>query len=147
MSSLEVEEKVSILEDLANPLLPEKKYSRELTADQEMEDLTERPKGQPIHNPIDHFCAIRSFNEIVCVHPLLIWTPDLNVNKSAGGIPEADQGGPSEGDAIESQTIVDTGFLTHLDGRRREDSKAKLWGCDPLEVQSVGKESENPRNR
>jgi hypothetical protein len=45
MSSLEVEEKVSILEDLANRLLPEKKYPQELTANQGMEGLTERPKG------------------------------------------------------------------------------------------------------
>ena len=147
MSSLEIEEKVSILEDLANRLLPEKKYSRKFTADQGIEDFTEWPKGELIHNVVHHFCAIRCFKKIVGVHPLLIWTPDLNVNKSAWGIPEADQGRPIEGGPIESETIVNTGSLPHLDGRRREDSKAKLWGCDPLEVQSIGKESENPRNR
>ena len=79
MSSLEIEEKVSILEDLANRLLPEQKYSRKFTADQGIEDFTEWPKGEPILNLVEHFCAIRSFNKIVCVHPLLIWTPDLNV--------------------------------------------------------------------
>ena len=118
MSSLEIKEKVSILEDLANRLLPEKKYSRKFTPDQWIEDFTEWPKGEPILNLVDHCCAIRSLKKIVGVHPLLIWTSDLNVNKSAWGIPEADQVGPSERDAIETQTLVDLGFLTHLDGRR-----------------------------
>lgn len=112
-----------------------------------MEDLTERPKGEPVHNLVDHFCGFRSFKKMVGVYPLFIRTPYLNVNKSAGWIPQGDQGEPSEGDTIESQTIIDTGSLTHLNRRRREDSKAKLWGRNSLEVQSVRKESENAGSR
>jgi len=118
MSSFQIEEKGSILEDLANRLLPEKKYPRKFTADQRIEDFTEGPKGELIHNLVHHFCAIRSLKKIVGVHPLLIWTPDLNVCKSAWGIPDGDQGGPIEGGPIESETIINTGSLPHLNGRR-----------------------------
>jgi hypothetical protein len=78
---------------------------------------------------------------------LLIWTPDLNVYKSAWGIPDGDQGRPVEGDPIEPETIVNTGFLPHLDRRWCDDLKAKLRRCDSLEIQSIGEESKNPRNR
>ena len=117
MSSFQLEEKGSIVEDLANRLLPEKKYPRKFTADQGIEDFTEGPKGELIHI-VHHFCAIRPFKKIVGVHPLLIWTTDLNVCKLAWGIPDGDQGRPIEGGPIESETIVNASSLTHLDGRR-----------------------------
>ena len=68
---------------------------------------------------------------------------DLFVHEAEGRFPCTDQGSPTDGEAVEAESVVDECAGMHLDGLRREDAEVQEIWRDTLEIRGVREEREH----
>lgn len=110
---------------------------------QPVSEITDRTKRQRIEHFVrDQRSSLPGF-ESVRVMPEAIWPTQLDVNEAPRGIIEGNICRPSDGDAKQSNPVVNQRPHPHRDGRWREQFKSQVWGSDLGEVLGALKEGEH----
>ena len=95
-----------------------------------MSDASDGPEWEHIaHFILNAGRYMANAFEAVLMHPESEGSRDLLVDEANSGFPVSDFCKPEEGDAKESNAVLDAGSFAHLDRQRCANFEAKLRRC------------------